>query len=55
MIPDLSTEFLNEVPQALNKSIDSTITRSEFEKTFGAAGSSLSEQIYDMKKKPKEI
>jgi len=38
MIPDLSIEFLNEVPSALNKSMDSFITKSEFEKAFSAAG-----------------
>ena len=55
MIPDLSPELLNEIPRALNKSIDSKITKSEFEKAFGAAGVPLSEQLIDMRKKPKEV
>ena len=31
MIPDLSTEFLDEIPPALGKSMDDIITKSEFD------------------------
>ena len=31
MIPDLSAEFLDEIPPALGKSMDDIITKSEFD------------------------
>ena len=53
MIPDLSSEFLDEIPQSLNKSKNGSVTKAEFDEAFGHVELTLAEQLHDMRRQPK--
>ena len=53
MIPNLSSELLDEIPQSLGKSANGSVTKAEFEEAIGDVELTLAEQLHDMRRQPR--